>query len=70
VYVPPTKAANYWCKSTQTSNYSSFIAFFQYRERIESRRSTLPLLVLGVRADHEHHTAAADDLAISADLLD
>src|SRR3954469_2932432 len=30
---------------------------------------SLPLLVLGVRADYPHHPAAADDLALVADLL-
>jgi hypothetical protein len=35
-----------------------------------SRRSALPLLVAGIRADHPHHTLAADDLAVPADLFD
>jgi hypothetical protein len=32
--------------------------------------SALALLVLRIRADHEHDTAAANDLAIPADFLD
>jgi hypothetical protein len=32
--------------------------------------SSLPLLVLGVRADHPHDALAADDLAILTDPLD
>jgi hypothetical protein len=32
--------------------------------------SALTLLVSGVRADHPHDPAAADDLAVPADLLD
>jgi hypothetical protein len=32
--------------------------------------SALPLLVALVRADHEHHAATADDLAVLADLFD
>src|SRR5689334_6514054 len=31
-----------------------------------SHTLSLPLLVLGVRADHPHHPAAADDLALVA----
>jgi len=31
---------------------------------------SLPLLVLGVGADHEHHTLTTHDLAIATDLLD
>jgi hypothetical protein len=34
------------------------------------KESTLPLLVALVAADHEHHPAAADDLAVLADLFD
>src|SRR4030095_11177746 len=33
-------------------------------------RLSLPLLVLCVRADHSHHSAAADDFALVADPLD
>jgi len=32
--------------------------------------SALPLLVAGVLANHPHHTAAANDFALLADLLD
>jgi hypothetical protein len=32
--------------------------------------STLALLVALVRADHSHHTFAADDLAVTADFFD
>jgi len=31
---------------------------------------SLPLLVLGVDADHPHHSPAVDDLALIANLLD
>jgi hypothetical protein len=31
--------------------------------------STLTLLVLGIAADHAHHSLAAHDLAFAADLL-
>src|SRR6478735_1942120 len=34
------------------------------------RRSALPLLVLLVRADHAHHTAAADHLALVTNPFD
>jgi len=30
----------------------------------------LPLFVLGILADHPHHTLAVDDLAFVANLLD
>jgi len=32
--------------------------------------STLTLLMTQVRADHAHHTFAADDLAVAADFFD
>jgi hypothetical protein len=35
-----------------------------------SFRSTLPLLVLGVGADHAHDVFAADDLAVLTDAAD
>src|SRR5215212_10116526 len=38
--------------------------------RATSPASPLPLLVTGVLADHEHRTAAADDLALLAHGLD
>jgi len=33
-------------------------------------KSTLALLMALIRADHAHHTLAADDLAVAADFLD
>jgi hypothetical protein len=34
--------------------------------KVNERKSTLALLMLGVLADHAHHAIAADDLAIAA----
>src|SRR5581483_9662573 len=59
------------CQQTLAGGYVSWLwAAADRRQLNADGRSPLPLLVTRVRADHAHHTIAADDLAVATDLLD
>src|SRR6056297_3080778 len=54
----------------QTRNYSAINTATQALDPGHLRRSALALLVLGITADDIHHTAAANNLAVTAYFLD
>jgi hypothetical protein len=59
------KPGNAKLKPGNERTATEFIIFVSFE-----RRLALPLLVARILADHPHHTAAADHLALVTDLFD